>query len=63
MIPLILSAVKKQRGKMNRKRLWIIRGIIAMMAMAFIVSGITGGEQAEVWKKGANICLQCIGIG
>ncbi len=48
---------------MNRKRLWIIRGIMAIMAVAFIVSGITGGEQAEVWKKGANICLQCIGIG
>ncbi|MDY3919812.1 MAG: CD1871A family CXXC motif-containing protein [Candidatus Limivivens sp.] len=48
---------------MKKGKLWMVRGIVILLAVSFILFGIMQGEPYEVLKKAVNICLQCIGIG
>lgn len=48
---------------MNKKSLWVIRGSVLVLAVAFLVLGTVRGEPMEVLQKATSICLQCIGIG
>lgn len=41
---------------------WIRRGLL-FTAAAFILFGISRGEQETVLVKAIHICLECIGIG
>ncbi len=43
--------------------LWLVRGVIFILATASIGYGVMRGEHMEVLKKAVSICLQCIGIG
>jgi len=51
------------RRKLNDISVWIIRGVILVMAITFIVAGILNGGAAEALKKAVAICKECIGIG
>lgn len=48
---------------MIEKKAGLIRGILLLMAAAFIIIGATRGETQTVLTKAVNICLECIGIG
>lgn len=37
--------------------------LVFMIAIAFIIYGMTRQEYLVVLKKAVNICLECIGIG
>lgn len=43
--------------------LWIVRGIIFVIAVTFIIVGICNGGARDVLIKAINICTECIGLG
>lgn len=43
--------------------LWVVRGIVFTVAVAFIVAGVLNGGARDVLVKAINICTECIGIG
>ncbi len=51
---------KKDR---NSKVIWAIRIGVAVIALYFIIDGLTRGEAGIVLNKAVNICLECIGLG
>ena len=46
---------------MSRKT--VIRIAVLLVAVLFIVIGVSRDEASMVLKKGRDICLSCIGIG
>ena len=50
----------KQMSSKTRK--WILL-VVAIAAALFIIAGIFRGEIADIYVKGANICMECIGLG
>ena len=48
---------------MTSKKVWLLRGIIFVAAVAMIIIGVANGEARTVLQKAVNICLECIGIG
>ncbi|MBQ9779971.1 MAG: hypothetical protein IJW00_09060 [Clostridia bacterium] len=42
---------------------WVIRGVILVVALAFIVLGIINGGMEDVLQKAIRICTECIGLG
>ena len=43
--------------------IWIIRGVILVVAVAFIIAGALNGGARDVMIKAINICTECIGLG
>lgn len=43
--------------------LWVARGIVFAVAVAFIIAGALNGGAQDVLVKAINICTECIGIG
>ncbi len=37
--------------------------LLLLLAIALCLLGIHQGETAEVFRKAANICMECIGLG
>ena len=37
--------------------------VVVAVGVLLILFGIWKGEPDTVWKKAANICMECIGIG
>jgi len=48
---------------MDSKAKKVLRHLTLVMALAFMVYGITRGEVTVVLNKAVNICLECIGLG
>ena len=50
---------------MNRTRRCgaIARYLLLAASLALIAAGIYSGENGEVLRKAATICLECIGVG
>ncbi|MDD3221295.1 MAG: CD1871A family CXXC motif-containing protein [Lachnospiraceae bacterium] len=46
----------------TKQRKWIRAGVM-VLALVFIVIGVTRGEAATLFIKAVNICMECIGIG
>ena len=45
------------------RRIWIIRGVIAAVAIGFVLVGIFNGGMNDVLQKAIRICTECIGLG
>ena len=45
-----------------QKKSWIAWGLMAL-GVVFLIVGALRGEATVVWRKAANICLECIGLG
>ena len=43
--------------------IWIIRGIVLVVAVVFIIVGALNGGARDVMIKAINICTECIGLG
>ena len=54
---------EKKAAKNNEVALWIVRGVIAVVGIVFVISGICNGGMGEMLFKAINICTQCIGLG
>jgi hypothetical protein len=39
------------------------RAAVLAAALLFIAYGVFAGDANDVWRKAAQICLECIGIG
>ena len=48
---------------MKAKHIHIIRAAAIAAALAFIMIGISRGDQNTVLRKAIRICLECIGVG
>ncbi len=47
----------------NDITLWVVRGVIFVVAVVFIILGIFNGGAQDVLVKAVNICTECIGLG
>jgi len=43
--------------------LWGVRIAVGVLAVAFIIAGVTGSSMHSVLIKAINICTECIGLG
>lgn len=57
----ILDRVKKVAS--HDITLWAVRGVVFLIAVAFIIAGVLNGGARDVLVKAINICTECIGIG
>lgn len=71
MIKLGDGAVSQPNGKVaavknvaqSRVTLWVVRGVILVVAVVFIIVGALNGGAHDVLVKAVNICQECIGLG
>lgn len=60
------SGKNKVKKEINQKRnlvLNIVRISVLVVAVTFIIHGITNGGAYDVLQKAINICTECIGLG
>lgn len=43
--------------------LWVVRGVVLVVAVTFIILGALNGGANDVLVKAINICTECIGLG
>ncbi|MDE7159164.1 MAG: hypothetical protein K2N74_06295, partial [Clostridiales bacterium] len=43
--------------------LWVVRGVVFVVAVTFIILGALNGGAHDVLVKAINICTECIGLG
>ena len=43
--------------------LWVVRGVVLVVAVTFIIVGALNGGARDVLVKAINICTECIGLG
>lgn len=48
---------------MMKQKMWLLRALLLVAAVAMIIIGVANGEAQTVLQKAVNICLECIGIG
>lgn len=66
---IIVNKLLKEQGttnsnsNKNEKLIWILRGSIFSIAVAFIIIGYFNGGATDVLNKAIKICKECIGIG
>ena len=53
----------KTENKRKVQLLWAIRGLIIVIGIVFIITGIINGGPSRVYAKAAKICSECIGLG
>ncbi|MCH5157377.1 MAG: hypothetical protein J1G02_05860 [Clostridiales bacterium] len=60
----VYNSVKSQiSDKVNKVLLLITRIAVAVIAITFIIVGVTNGGANDVLIKAINICTECIGLG
>lgn len=57
------KAVAKTAKAPKGHTLWIVRGVVLLVALVFIVLGIINGGMEDVLQKAIRICTECIGLG
>ncbi len=56
-------APKTEKSSKTPLYVWILRGSIVAVAVAFVVVGIINGGMNDVFTKAVAICTECIGLG
>lgn len=59
----LYDQIKMFIGQYEELSIWVIRGIIFVLAVVFIVLGSLNGGVADVFGKAIRICTECIGLG
>ena len=59
----ILNKVKAVVNQYEDISVWVIRGVVFVLAVVFIVLGSLNGGVADVFGKAIRICTECIGLG
>lgn len=59
--PAFIQAVKSVWN--SAITLWVVRGVLLVLAVTFIIVGIFNGGANDVLVKAINICQECIGLG
>ena len=58
------GAVEAVKNVLSHKiTLWVVRGIVLVIAVTFIIVGALNGGAHDVLVKAINICTECIGLG
>lgn len=57
--------MEREETAVNRARRGgeAVKYLLLAAAISLIAAGIRSGENAEVLRKAATICLECIGVG
>ncbi len=48
---------------MGKSKIYILRLVLLILAVALIALGFLDGDVRDVWSKAVMICMECIGIG
>lgn len=48
---------------MNKTRNAVLVGACLAVAVALVAAGLSQGAFADVWRRAAMVCYECIGIG
>lgn len=48
---------------LDKTGIWLIRGLVLVVAIAFIAGGIFNGGAQEMLHKAVNLCSECLGLG
>lgn len=56
-------APKVEKSSKTPLSVWVLRGSIVVVAVAFVVVGIINGGMNDVFTKAVAICTECIGLG
>lgn len=59
----IYDQIKTFIGQYEELSIWVIRGVVFVLAVVFIVLGSLNGGVADVFGKAIRICTECIGLG
>ena len=57
------DAARADSEKIKHGKWRLLTLLLLLLSLAACIFGIVRGEAKTVYRKGANICMECIGLG